>query len=158
MGRETYPSDQKVVKSREEESWTDFSKCAVQIKFITKTQLSRTKPDPDQAKAGPNQSTDHMSITNVTPKPLLSVFMRILLGLHIRSNPNRNKQEMYMIFLHVFPRNYVRCSSHWRPPYVYVYVIYIHRRERETRQHNVYIVYDVNNVHNVYIVHKVYNL
>ena len=80
MGKKVHPSGQKVVKLRREKSWVVFSKCAVQIKVSPKTQLSRTKPDPDQAKAGPNQSTDHMSIITATPKLILSMFMRILLG------------------------------------------------------------------------------
>ena len=48
-----------------------FSKCVVQIKVSPQTQLSRTTPDPDQAKAGPKQSTVHESITTATPKLLL---------------------------------------------------------------------------------------
>ena len=80
-------------------NWVFFKKCADQIKVSHKTQLSRTKPDPDQAKAGPNQSTEHMSITIATPKLILSVLMRILLGPYkFPPNQSRNNQEMYMIF------------------------------------------------------------
>ena len=99
VGKKVHPSGQKVLKLRRETSWAVFSKCDVQIKVSPQTQLSRTKPDPDQTKAGPNQSTEHMSFTTATPKLIFPVFMRILLGPYkSQKKPSRNKQEMYMIF------------------------------------------------------------